>query len=93
MGGPYTPETLAERWGCSAETIRQMVKAGRLQGFRVGRMFRIPASAVEDHECQITGSDGSTAASSSHGSKQVSDGVSGLTPGRLARLKPRRAAL
>ena len=45
---PFTPETLADRWGCSAETVRQLVKAGRLRGFRVGRMFRIPAVAVED---------------------------------------------
>lgn len=47
---PYTPETLADRWACSTETIRQLVKSGRLPGFRVGRMFRIPAAAVEEYE-------------------------------------------
>lgn len=23
---PWTPDMLAERWGCSAETVRQMVR-------------------------------------------------------------------
>jgi hypothetical protein len=26
---PYTPETLADRWGCSAETVRQLVHLRR----------------------------------------------------------------
>lgn len=34
---PLTPDALAERWGCSAETIRQMVKRGEIEAFRVGR--------------------------------------------------------
>lgn len=46
----FTPDTLADRWGCSAETIRQMCKRGELPHFMVGRMFRIPASAVAAHE-------------------------------------------
>ena len=25
---PYTPETLAARWDCSAETVRAMVRRG-----------------------------------------------------------------
>lgn len=47
---PFTPDTLAERWQCSAETVRQMLRDGRLRGFRVGRMFRLPADAVDDYE-------------------------------------------
>lgn len=47
---PFTSAALAERWGCSAETVRRLLKAGRLRGFRVGRKFRIPASAVVDFE-------------------------------------------
>ena len=50
MTRPYTPDTLAARWECSAETIRQMVHRGELPAFRVGRMLRIPASAVEERE-------------------------------------------
>ncbi|MBL3672275.1 excisionase family DNA-binding protein [Paracoccus aerius] len=47
---PYTPGTLAERWGCSAETIRAMIRRGELPAFRVGRMMRIPAEVVDAHE-------------------------------------------
>ena len=47
---PYTPAKLAERWHCSAETIRQMCHRGELHHFRVGSMLRIPASAVEERE-------------------------------------------
>jgi excisionase family DNA binding protein len=47
---PATPDMLGERWGCSAETVRQMVKRGELRGFRVGRMIRIPWDAVEELE-------------------------------------------
>lgn len=54
---PLTPDMLAERWQCSAETIRQMVKAGDLRGFRVGRMIRIPWDAVEEIECRQSASD------------------------------------
>lgn len=45
MGRPYTPEALAERWQCSAETIRAMCRQGRLPHFRSGRMIRIRAQA------------------------------------------------
>jgi excisionase family DNA binding protein len=67
---PFTPDTLAARWGCSSETIRQMIKAGRLPCFRAGRrLFRIPAAAVEEFEqCQTSASAVSGAASASTGS-------------------------
>lgn len=54
---PMTAEMVAERWQCSAETVRQMVKRGELRGFRVGRMIRVPVDAVEEMECQQSGSD------------------------------------
>lgn len=28
---PYSPQTLADRWGCSAEKVRQMCKRGEHQ--------------------------------------------------------------
>lgn len=52
---PYSPETLAERWGCSAEKIRLMFHAGDLAGFRLGKLIRIPAAEVERYECQSIG--------------------------------------
>lgn len=51
---PYSPETLAERWDCSAEKIRLMYHAGDLAGFRLGKLIRIPAHEVERYECQNT---------------------------------------
>lgn len=51
---PYSPETLAQRWGCSSEKVRQMCRAGELAAFRLGKLIRIPASEVERVECQNT---------------------------------------
>lgn len=49
---PYSPETLGERWGCSAEKIRLMYHGGELAGFRLGKLIRIAAAEVERYECQ-----------------------------------------
>ena len=51
---PYSPETLAMRWGCSSEKIRGMYRNGELAGFRLGKLIRIPATEVERFECQST---------------------------------------
>lgn len=53
---PFTPESLGERWGCSPDKVRRMYKAGEIEGFRLGKLIRIPADAVERFECQNTGS-------------------------------------
>lgn len=77
---PYTCDALAERWDCSSETIRLMVKGGKLQGFRVGRMIRIPAVVVEEYEqCQTSVSESFAANSVSTGeTPMASDGVISL---------------
>lgn len=51
---PYSPQTLAERWGCSAQKVRLMYRAGELGGFELGKLIRIPAAEVERFECQST---------------------------------------
>lgn len=51
---PFSPESLAERWDCSAEKVRQMVHRGELNGFRLGKLIRIPAIEVERYECAET---------------------------------------
>lgn len=51
MTRPYTPESLADRWGCSTQHIRNMCHRGDLRSFRAGRLIRIPADAVEEYEC------------------------------------------
>lgn len=49
----YTLDTLAERWGCSCEQVRQLCKRGGPKHFRLGKLYRIPAQAVEAFEgCQ-----------------------------------------
>jgi excisionase family DNA binding protein len=46
----FTPDQIAERWGVSANTVRALIKSGKLRGFRLGRLFRVPAEAVEEFE-------------------------------------------
>lgn len=53
---PYSPQTLAERWACSPEKIRQMCRSGDLASFTLGKLIRIPAVEVERIECQNTAS-------------------------------------
>lgn len=47
---PFTPETLAARWNCSPETVRQMVHRQELPAFRVGRLIRIAHHVVQGIE-------------------------------------------
>src|SRR5690554_1322186 len=49
---PYTPETLAERWDCSAQHVRRLISQGQLHAFRVGRLIRIRPEWVEEYECR-----------------------------------------
>jgi len=82
MSRAYSPKTLAERWDCSAETIRQMCKRGELTFIRPGpKLIRIPAHEVERFECQSTVSS-STEAS---GPSPTPDPLEGYES-RLARL-------
>lgn len=67
---PYSPETLAERWGCSSEKVRLMYRSGELNGFRLGKLIRIPAAEVERYECQDTASQSTEESSPSPSSMQ-----------------------
>jgi Helix-turn-helix domain len=43
---PYTPETLAQRWNCSEQLVRNLCNSKKLKSFKVGdKLIRI---AVED---------------------------------------------
>jgi excisionase family DNA binding protein len=47
----YTPETLADRWQCSASHVRQMIARGDLPTLRLGgKLLRITADAVRVYE-------------------------------------------
>ena len=47
---PFTPDSLAARWGISAESVRALCRQATLPHFRIGKLYRIPAHAVEDYE-------------------------------------------
>lgn len=50
---PYSPDSLACRWNCSADLVRAMCDRGDLASFRLGsRLIRIAAAEVERYECQ-----------------------------------------
>ena len=52
----YTPETLAERWQCSANHIRTMITRGHLAGYKHGKkLLRISAAVVAAYEDTDTG--------------------------------------
>lgn len=56
-GRALTPAMVAEMWGCSEKTVRNEIAAGKLRHFRVGqKLLRIPPDALEEYECQNTGS-------------------------------------
>lgn len=41
----YTPQALADRWGISKETVYQLLRGGKLKGFKLGRDWRITDEA------------------------------------------------
>ena len=86
-----TPEMVAERWKCSAETVRKMVKRGELHGFRVGRMIRITQNAIEDYECRQSALDACAEVSASIGTNHQLENVAVINlrhaPERKRKLK------
>jgi excisionase family DNA binding protein len=42
----FSVSSLADRWQCSEQTIRNMIKRGELRSFRYGSLIRIAADAV-----------------------------------------------
>ena len=45
-----TREQLADRWGVNVRTVAREIERGNLRAFRVGRVVRIPISAIEEYE-------------------------------------------
>ncbi len=46
----YTPQTLAQMWQCSTDVIYDLLRQGKLQGFKVGVGWRISEAAVLAYE-------------------------------------------
>jgi excisionase family DNA binding protein len=64
----FTPESLAERWQCSARHIRTMATQGELPSFRLGgKLLRFRSEDVEAFECQSGGLPDETESSASPG--------------------------
>ncbi len=43
----YTPARLASILGVHVDTVRRLARAGRLPGYKVGRLWRFPSEDVE----------------------------------------------
>ncbi|MCV9910480.1 helix-turn-helix domain-containing protein [Brucella sp. HL-2] len=55
MEALFTPATLAKRWECSEKHVRNLIKTGQLDAFRLGgKLYRIKQSAVEAFEAKAT---------------------------------------
>lgn len=46
----YTPATLAKKWGCHTETVCDLLRAGKLKGFKLGHQWRITDAARMEYE-------------------------------------------
>jgi len=45
----YSPRTLANSWGCSERHIRNLINAGQLRAFKIGKMLRIQQSDADEY--------------------------------------------
>lgn len=75
MSGPFTPQSLAERWACHPRTVRNLIRKGELRPFRIGALVRISMDEVERYEkCAANGSQGTAAPTPSSGmTRRVTD--------------------
>lgn len=89
---PYSPQTLAERWGCGESTVRNLIRRNELATFRIGTLIRISAEEVERFECQTTQCRGSEGDMPSSGETLESDGGAHSMPQIDRARRPRLAA-
>jgi excisionase family DNA binding protein len=48
---PFSPATLAKRWGCTRQFVHKLIKGEQLAAFKVGdKLVRIPVAAVHRYE-------------------------------------------
>lgn len=50
MSRYYTPRTLAQAWECSPDVVYDLLRTGKLKGFRVGRHWRVSDEARLEYE-------------------------------------------
>lgn len=49
----YTIDEVAELLGLSSQTIRKLVKEGRIKAIRLGHAYRIPMESIKDLKNEI----------------------------------------
>jgi excisionase family DNA binding protein len=89
---PYSPQTLADRWGCGESTVRNLIRRNELATFRIGTLIRISAEEVERFECQNIRCNASEGDMPSSGTSKASEGGELYTPQIDRARKPRPAA-
>lgn len=85
----FSPQMLAERWGVTDKTVRNLIARGELRGFRFGKVYRVSREAVEEYECKsLNGPLDATGESSFSSTKTpaASERVVRLEPATRARL-------
>ena len=88
MNAMYSPATLADRWGCSSQHIRNLIARGDLKAFKIGaKLYRIRGEAVEEYERCSSGL--AEAAASSSPSPDADPAESVIA---LARIRRKRSA-
>ena len=86
MSGAHTPASLAERWECSEAHVRNLIRRGELQAFKLGgKLLRIRPEEVERYECRdrstpATESPRSEESSPLSGTKGASDFAAAFAP-------------
>lgn len=92
MSRPLTPDMIAERWMCSGETVRQLIRTGKLPAFRIGRMLRVTPQALEEYECKTIELDASMGVTLSPGPMPTANAdVFGFRHTRPKKLKAKPA--
>lgn len=46
----YSVDGLAARWMVRPDTVRRLIRAGKLRAFRVGKEYRVTDAAVREYE-------------------------------------------
>ncbi|TQM94129.1 helix-turn-helix domain-containing protein [Roseinatronobacter monicus] len=88
---PLNPEQLADRWSCSAEMVRKLVKQGKLDGFRVGSLYRILSDSILEYEkCQNSKSDACAGDTAFLGRPKESGAVISLRHSPETKQRPKR---
>jgi excisionase family DNA binding protein len=85
----YRVPQLADRWGCSPGHIRNLIAAGKIRAFTIGRLVRIPAAEVERVECSSSASSDCAAGSPLSGTMTPGSATADNLP-RAIDLAPRR---